>query len=237
MEPLRVARALSETLAALRFKPPVACVYNPLEYAWDAHRQYVERWGSGRRDVLLVGMNPGPWGMAQTGVPFGEVSLVRDWIGVTAAVNKPKREHPKRPVQGLACPRREVSGARLWGWARDSFRTPERFFEKFFVINYCPLMFMEESGRNLTPDKLPAGERAPLESACDRALRELASYYKPRMIIGVGNFAADRAREALSGVDVGIHSLLHPSPANPQANKGWAAAADRTFRTLGVVAN
>lgn len=233
-EPVSAARALARAAGALRFSPPTAYVYNPLEYAWEPHRAYLERWGDGPREVLLLGMNPGPFGMAQTGVPFGEVSAVRDWLGVSARVGKPPREHPKRPIDGFACRRSEVSGARLWGWARDRFKTPERFFQTFFVLNYCPLVFMDEGGRNLTPDKLPAGERAPLEVACDTALRALAAYYKPRLVVGVGQFALARARAALSGAGCSFGTVLHPSPASPAANRGWAPQAERQLAALGV---
>ena len=58
-------------------------------------------------------MNPGPWGMVQTGVPFGEVSLVREWLGIDATIRRPKVLHPDRPVEGFLCQRREVSGSRF----------------------------------------------------------------------------------------------------------------------------
>ena len=45
---------------------------------------------------------PGPFGMAQTGIPFGEIEHVRDWIGVSCAVDKPKNEHPKRLISLIA---------------------------------------------------------------------------------------------------------------------------------------
>lgn len=233
--PLKAARDLVRELKRLRFSPPVAYVYNPLEYAWEPHRRYLERWGGGPREVLLLGMNPGPWGMAQTGVPFGEVSLVRDWVGVRAPVRRPEREHPKRPVEGFACERSEVSGARMWGWARETFSAPERFFERFLIVNYCPLAFLEESGRNLTPDKLPAREREPLTAACDRALRRLAEYYRPKWVIGVGAFARARAEAALAGLDPRVGEVLHPSPASPKANRGWAAQATAQLKSLGVL--
>jgi single-strand selective monofunctional uracil DNA glycosylase len=166
-----IAEELRDRVATLSFSAPVSHVYNPLEYAWDAHQSYLSRYGDSPKEILLVGMNPGPWGMAQTGVPFGEVAISRDWLGIETAVGRPVREHPRRPVEGFACARSEVSGHRLWGWARDCFGTPERFFSRFWVYNYCPLMFLEESGRNRTPDRLPAAERRPLEAHCDRALR------------------------------------------------------------------
>jgi single-strand selective monofunctional uracil DNA glycosylase len=228
------ADALARRLSRLRFAGPVTHVYQPLVYARAAHRAYLERYGVGPKDVVFVGMNPGPFGMAQTGVPFGEVGLVRDWLGIEATIGKPPREHPKRPVEGFACRRSEVSGQRLWGWARDRFEKPERFFARHFVANYCPLLFLEESGRNRTPDKLPAAERAPLERACDAALRRTIEILRPRLVVGVGHFAEGRARIALDGMDVAIGRIPHPSPASPAANRGWARQADAALRTLGV---
>jgi len=228
------SRSLSERVAALRFADPVACVYNPLEYARAPHEQYLSRYGEGPKEVLLLGMNPGPFGMAQTGVPFGDVAMVRDWLGIDAPVAKPLREHPKRPVLGFACPRSEVSGTRLWGWARDRFGTPERFFARFFVANYCPLVFMETSAANRTPDKLPAAEAAALFAACDDALRDVVRLLRPRLVVGVGAFAERRARAALGGSDLAIGTILHPSPASPLANRGWSVTVERQLRDLGV---
>jgi single-strand selective monofunctional uracil DNA glycosylase len=229
-----IARDLADEVSALEFGPPVTHVYNPLEYAWKAHSQYLERYGAVPKEVLLLGMNPGPWGMAQTGIPFGEVGAVRDWLGIDAEIGRPDAEHPKRSVEGLACARSEVSGARLWGWARDSFGTPERFFTTFFIANYCPLAFLEESGRNRTPDKLPAAEKTPLLAICDRALRRTVDYLQPGLVIGVGAFAETRARAALAGIDVSIGRILHPSPASPAANRGWVEQANRELRELGL---
>jgi single-strand selective monofunctional uracil DNA glycosylase len=234
MDAIDNARRLQRAVAALEFGAPVAYVYDPLDYAWEPHREYLERYGRGRPTVLLVGMNPGPFGMAQTGVPFGDVEMVRDWLGIAGAVRQPKRAHPKRPVLGFACARREVSGQRLWGWARDTFETPERFFARFFVANYCPLAFMEESGRNFTPDKLPSSEREPLFAACDRALAALVHSLAPQFVVGIGKFAAQRAAHALPGSKVTIGSVPHPSPASPIANRGWAAQMSRALEEIGV---
>jgi single-strand selective monofunctional uracil DNA glycosylase len=176
-------------------------------------------------------MNPGPFGMAQTGVPFGDVSMVRDWLKLEEPIGRPKREHPKRPISGFACARSEVSGTRLWGWAKDRFATPARFFERFFVANYCPLVFMEESSRNFTPDKLPAAEKAALFEACDEALAKIVAVLRPRYVIGVGAFAMGRAREALPNFEGTIGVILHPSP---KANRGWAKLAESELRAYGV---
>ena len=232
-----ISRALSQRVGALRFAAPVCCVYNPLEHARAPHELYLQRYGAGPKEVLLLGMNPGPFGMVQTGVPFGDVAMVRDWLGIRAPVSKPPQEHPKRPVLGFDCRRSEVSGARLWGWARARFGTPQRFFARFFVANYCPLAFVEESGRNLTPDKLPAAEQRALCGVCDDALLAVVRVLRPRIVVGVGAFAERRARvalAALAGERVATGTILHPSPASPLANRGWAETVERQFESLGV---
>jgi single-strand selective monofunctional uracil DNA glycosylase len=229
-----VSRRLSARVGKLKFGPPVTHVYNPLEYARVPHERYLERYGASPKQVVLVGMNPGPFGMAQTGVPFGDVKMVRDWMGISVQVDPPKGTHPKRPILGFDCARSEVSGTRLWGWARDRFGTPDAFFARFFVLNYCPLCFMEDSGRNCTPDALARAESGPLFEACDEALRASIETLKPRLVVGVGQFAAKRAQVALSGLDVKVGCILHPSPQSPKANTGWAKVVEQELAALGV---
>jgi single-strand selective monofunctional uracil DNA glycosylase len=229
---------LNEDLAGLRFSAPVSHVYNPLVYARAAHADYLLRYAEGDKQVLFLGMNPGPFGMAQTGVPFGEVALVRDWLGVRGRIEKPEREHPQRRIVGFDCTRSEVSGARLWGLFRDLFVTPERFFAWGFVANYCPLVFMEESGRNLTPDKLPRSEREPLQAACDAHLGRVVAALAPRWVVGVGAFAKACAERVLRASSLGaaprIASIPHPSPASPAANRNWAENARQALATQGI---
>jgi single-strand selective monofunctional uracil DNA glycosylase len=231
---VEISRRLSTDVDRLRFAEPVTHTYNPLAYARAPHERYLERWGAGPKEVIFLGMNPGPFGMAQTGVPFGDIAMVRDFVGVTGDVTKPKNEHPKRLVEGFACPRSEVSGTRFWGWAKSRFETPERFFARFFVVNYCPLVFMEASARNVTPDKLPKAEREPLFAACDAALGRIVAELRPTLVVGVGAFAEARAREALAGAGTTFGTILHPSPASPAANRGWAEKAEAQLRALGV---
>jgi single-strand selective monofunctional uracil DNA glycosylase len=228
------ARGLGRAVGRLRFAAPVAHVYNPLDYAWAAHEAYLRQFGAKPKRVLFLGMNPGPFGMVQTGVPFGEVAAVRDWMGIQAEVRSPRGAHPKRLVEGFACTRSEVSGRRLWGLFAERFGTPARFFRDHFVLNYCPLAFVEAGGRNLTPDKLPAAETAALFRACDTHLRAVVEALQPEWILGVGDFAERRAREALPGVAARFGRILHPSPASPAANRGWAAAATRQLEEQGV---
>ncbi|HEY1049943.1 MAG TPA: uracil-DNA glycosylase family protein [Prosthecobacter sp.] len=230
------AKKLREALRPLRFAPPVEYVYQPLDYAWAPHVKYLERFGAGQKKVVFVGMNPGPFGMTQTGVPFGEIAAVRDWMGINEPVGKPEREHPKRPVVGFDCKQSEVSGRRLWGHFANRFETAEAFFRDHFVANYCPLVFTEASGRNFTPDKLPAAEAVPLNEACDEHLAAVLTALKPEWAIGVGAFAeacVNRVKEAMGG-EFKTGRVLHPSPASPAANRDWAGAATKQLVKLGV---
>jgi single-strand selective monofunctional uracil DNA glycosylase len=231
---VEISRRLAGEIDALEFALPVACVYNPLDYAREPHERYLERYGKAPKEIVLVGMNPGPFGMMQTGVPFGEVTLVREWLGIEGEVRRPACEHPKRPIVGFDCKRSEVSGARLWGWARDRFGTPERFFARFFVWNWCPLGFLSETGANVTPDKLSRAERAALERCCDRAVADGLRYLAPRLAVGIGVFAEKALRRAL-GDSIPIAGMPHPSPASPAANRGWAAQAEAALEKAGVV--
>jgi single-strand selective monofunctional uracil DNA glycosylase len=231
---IAISQRLSDRVSRLKFDEPVTHTYNPLTYARAAHEAYLTRYGAGPKEVVLVGMNPGPFGMVQTGVPFGDVTMVRDWLAIETDVAPPRRVHDKRPVLGFACARREVSGTRLWSWAKERFGTPERFFARFFVVNYCPLAFVEASGKNRTPDRLPAAEREPLFAACDAALAEVIDVLAPRHVVGIGAFAEARARQALADRQLDITTILHPSPQSPLANSGWAARIEAQLELAGI---
>lgn len=236
---LDAARELSDEVDQLQFAKPVTHVYNPLRYAWNLHQQYVRQIGADAH-VLFLGMNPGPWGMAQSGVPFGEIDSVVQWMGLKGEVERPSNEHPKRPVEGLNCSRSEVSGRRLWGLISERYPEPADFFQHHFVANYCPLVFMEESGRNRTPDKLPATERDALQAVCDAHLKKVIAAAPWTDLVGVGAFAENCLKRVVKSIEqtseddsakksagksassISIHRILHPSPASPAANKDWA---------------
>lgn len=227
--PIDLAATLRDTCDRLAFAD--LTVYNPLRYAWAVHEEYLRRFAQGRKKVLFLGLNPGPFGMAQIGVPFGEIAAARDWMQLSGAIGKPPREHPKRPITGWACTRSEVSGRRLWGLFAERFGTAEAFFADHLVANWCPLVFMGDSGANLTPDKLPAHELRPLQEASDAHLAGLIAATGAEVVVGIGKVAAAAAQRAGAPRVV---DLLHPSPANPAANRGWAAAATKTLVTAGL---
>ncbi len=233
---LESTQSLQKKLKPLKFADPVSYVYNPIEYAGASHRVYIERFANSEKKVLFMGMNPGPWGMAQTGVPFGEIPAVRDWMGIEEAVGKPDPEHPKRPIVGFACEKSEVSGRRLWGLFSEHYPNPDDFFADHYIVNYCPLVWMEEGGKNRTPDKLPAAEMEPVNAACDEYVGKHLQLLNPEWVIGVGAYAENclkRIAEEMR-LDLKIGRVLHPSPASPAANRGWAEAAAKQLGEIGI---
>ena len=239
--PLVVAAAqLRDALYDWPARAPLGAIeyiLNPLAYAWPLHEAYLTLAAppGHRVEAILVGMNPGPWGMAQTGVPFGSPDLVRDFLGLHGDVQQPPFVHPKRPIAGLTSPRTEVSGQRLWGGVRACFGTPQAFFARFFIANYCPLAFQTESGANVTPDKLPRTVAEGLEQRCDAHLLAVIQALRPQTVIGVGKWAESRAQAVVdsAGLTCRVASIPHPSPANPAANRGWLEAARAAFAQIG----
>ncbi len=234
---VKASRMLAREAGALRFAAPVRFVYNPLDYAAAPHEAYIRRYAAGRKRIIFIGMNPGPWGMAQTGVPFGDVPFARDWLGIHGRVNQPPRVHEKHPVLGFACARREVSGTRLWGLMQAQYGSADDFARDALVANYCPLLFLDAEGRNLTPDKLRASDRARLEKLCNRFLADLIECLSPAWVVGIGAFAERRCRDVLAALPsaaTAVGSIPHPSPANPKANRDWAGLARRALVAQGI---
>ena len=228
------SRKLARRCDAMHFGGKVHTTYNAFGYAFPGYEAYIRKFANDRKRAVFLGMNPGPWGMAQTGVPFGEIAAVRGWMGLSADISKPKNEHPKRPVEGFDCQRSEVSGRRLWGLFSELFPTAQSFFKDFMVFNYCPLVFMLESGANLTPDKLAAIDRQHLEEACDAHLRSVIEILEPEIAVGVGGFAT----KCLQRLDFGglrIGTILHPSPASPVANREWPQRPVAQLRDLKLI--
>ncbi|EMI18687.1 Uracil-DNA glycosylase-like protein [Rhodopirellula maiorica SM1] len=233
---IAAAKQLRDDVDSLSFSEPVTHVYNPLRYAWNGHQAYLQNVNNKGVKVVFLGMNPGPWGMAQTGVPFGEIDAVKNWMGINVPVDHPENEHPKRPVEGFDCAKSEVSGRRLWGLFRERFKSADRFFKDHFVLNYCPLVFMEESARNRTPDKLPVAERATLNQVCDAHLQKLLQLLNPAYVVGVGAYAEGCLKRTLDSIDSNakLSRILHPSPASPAANRDWAGTATKQLKEAGI---
>ncbi|MBU1218456.1 single-stranded DNA-binding protein [Myxococcota bacterium] len=216
----------------IEFSQPVFHVYNPLVYAMKNYEQYLDKFGSGETRLVFLGMNPGPFGMVQTGIPFGEVTAVKDFLKISDMTDEPAAQHPVRKIEGFNCRRSEVSGRRLWGFFQEKFDCSENMAGKVFVANYCPLAFLTERGSNITPDKLKKSEQRELYEVCDDLFKNTIRMLNPEVVIGIGNFAAECASRLITDSDCRILKIPHPSPANPRANKFWKQDTEEIIGNL-----
>lgn len=234
---LHAAETLRRETNTLTFSAPVTHVYNPLDYAAEGYTTYIRRFATGRRRVIFLGMNPGPFGMAQIGVPFGSIPAARDWMGIDVPIGKPAHEHPKRPIEGFGCKRVEPSGKRLWlELFAARFPRAEDFFAEHLVLNYCPLVFMTQTGANFVPEKLKAEERAHLEASCDRHLLACLRALRPEWAIGIGKYAESHLARLAPALEQPpkVATIIHPSPASPVANREWPENPRRALENLGI---
>ena len=211
-------------------------IYNPLDYAQAMHEAYLSRYVRQSAKVLFLGMNPGPFGMMQTGVPFGEVNAVRDYLKLSLPVLKPKKEHPNRPVEGMNIKRSEGSGKRLWGLISLKWPNPDEFFKDHCIFNYCHLGFLDsgKTAKNFTPDHLPKEERKALEDVCDSYLKDIIDLIDPMALIGIGKYAQAKLEAVNDKADRIVSSIIHPSPGNPQANVDWNGKTTEKMKELGL---
>ena len=226
---IRAATSLRDDVRPLGMKlvseGRIDVCYNPLDYAWDAHEAYLRRMGGSGARTVILGMNPGPHGMGQMGIPFAATSVVRDLLGITGIpVNQPEAADPRRPVVGLEYAREEVSGTRLWGLLAEHYGDAGAIASSVFLVNHCPLMlFSGARATNITPDKVAGPTAQILLERCDQHLCEVVSVLGAERVIGVGKFAESRARSALADEVVKVVGCWHPSPASPLANRNGGA--------------
>lgn len=235
---LRIELLQTTKLDTLSFSKPIEYIYNPLKYAFDIHSNFVRKFCQSTKKILFLGMNPGPWGMSQTGVPFGEVNVVKGWLRVSGNIERPVKEHPSRQVLGLECKRSEVSGQKFWGLFQNICGEPAVFFQDAFVYNYCPLALMTSTGKNITPAELKSSDRQAMNEICDEALRDVIELLQVEVLVAIGRYAEDRAKRALTDTElldkVKIVSISHPSPRN-FSSKNWREETTQRLAELGLL--
>lgn len=233
---LSMEKKLAEELGKLTFRVPVEYVYSPLEYAFNIHTLYVQKYCNTTKKILFLGMNPGPWGMSQTGVPFGEINMVKNWLNISGPVGKPAKEQPSRQVNGFDCKRSEVSGKRLWGLFKELSGNPEKFFKHAYVHNYCPIALMDKKGCNITPAELKGKEQEVIHTACNKTLADTIKLLKVEIVIGIGGYAEKRAQLVVKSHELNVKVLCLPHP-SPRAanNKNWNEKATKKLSEFGLL--
>ena len=225
-------------------------VWNPGRYGERWHRRFRETYPPGPNPVLLLGLNPGPYGMGQTGIPFTDIRRLESDLPELAARLRTDGESIGLP--GLAPPdlrRRldrtfESSSIRVYRFLRLAGGSAGAGWRRVVAANPCPMLFMEGTV-NRTPADLRRALRkrggrlervtARLEE-CDQLRRECAReavrVLEPRGVILLGR----NIQEALAGdpslgaVPGGVLAWEHPARAVPDA---WAGGLVRAVRRRG----
>lgn len=212
---IKLSAAMAEELGRAHFSFS-GTVCDPLVYAWDNYEAFIRLSARAGQKVLFLGMNPGPYGMMQTGVPFGDVMMVRDYLGISGDIDMPAAQPENKPIVGMKTTKREASGMKFWGMAA-SYGDPESFFSAAAVLTYCPLVFIDGK-RNVTPSELPRSDRRTIDSICQGYLERMMDILRPRKAIALGHYAEERLRKA--GIDDPVY-FPHPSPRNPSSSAFW----------------
>ncbi len=203
-------------------------VCNPLVYAWENYAEYVRMSVSNSSIILFLGMNPGPYGMMQTGVPFGDINAVKNYLKISGTVLEPECNPPHKRVEGMKISRGEISGQKFWKMA-STYGSPEEFFAVASVFSFCPLAFID-GRRNITPDELPVSDRKTIDRICGSSLSALLDILSPSRCIALGHYAEKRLLS--SGVDAPVY-FPHPSPRNPKSMEFWdSGKALESFREV-----
>ena len=181
---------LAKALAAMPAMTMVSLIYDPMGLCLcDASGLLPNIRQFHQEKVVFLGMNPGPYGMVQSGIPFGEIAAVTEWLQLASTDSQTDERTPKATHHGLIVPRSEVSGRRLWGLFAERFTSAEDFFADHFILNYCPLAFLAETGRNITSTSSAAQTRAFMAQHCDQHFKKALNALQPDWCIGVGGYA------------------------------------------------
>ncbi|KAF7991960.1 hypothetical protein HCN44_010761 [Aphidius gifuensis] len=211
---LNIELNLSINLDKLNYNNPIDYIYCPIIYAKTVHFNYLNKYCRDKKNIMILGMNPGPWGMSQTGVPFGEINIVIDWLKINGHIDKPKRQHEQRQVDGFSCKRSEISGRKFWSLFKKLSNNPDTFFRHCFLRNFFkPTIIII----------IIAGpEQKKLQEFCDQALIEVIKILDVKVIIGVGRFSEQRAKKVVKTAKLSTKVLwmIHPSP-RATIGKNW----------------
>jgi len=253
---LAASDRLSERLAAL---PPVGdlVALDPTRYcrsAWAAYLQMAARLGC----VLVVGMNPGPHGMAQTGVPFTDPWIVDELDLQAPRADVPPADipavgswrHRSHRARGVLGSKREESAKRLWPLLREICapyaavgpsadkiaEATRRVCNEVLLVNALPICWLDPAGKNVSAEQVekraPAQVREGLRDLVNEWLQAVADILRPAAVIGVGRWA----REFVTDLDVDHFveipfrdGIKHPSP-SAGSEAAWRAEAEPILR-------
>lgn len=166
-------------------------VVNPGSYGERWHARFRRTYPLRRNPLLFCGLNPGPYGMAQTGVPFTDLKRLRaelprlaTELEATGSALVPPGLAPA-PLRPFLTRTFESSSVRVYRFLALVRETAEAALRDVVFVNPCPLLFVERrSGENRTPADLPRELRRAAGTAragLERAARLMAAFDAARL--------------------------------------------------------
>jgi single-strand selective monofunctional uracil DNA glycosylase len=243
--------------AARRFEPMARqlaratgwLVLNPGRYGERWHARFRRAYPMSPRPLLVFGLNPGPYGMAQTGVPFTDLKRLESalpglWKDLVASGEPVTRPGLAPPSLARHLTRTfESSSVRVYRFLERAYGRPELALREVVFVNPCPLLFIDpETGANRTPADLPRALRARKAAELVHAFEELrratvleaVAELEPRGAILLGRDVAAAVGEALRAA-LGARSVVeweHPARAVPET---WSRGLADELRKRGLL--
>jgi single-strand selective monofunctional uracil DNA glycosylase len=218
-------------------------VLDPSRYGERWHAPFRRLYPPRARPLLVFGLNPGPYGMAQTGIPFTDLKRLAQGLPRLAAELARSGERLSLPglapssLQPFLTRTFESSSVRVHRFLRLAHGSAERAFREVVFVNPCPLLFIDRAlGENRTPADLPRALRAGVDEARVEVVSVAVARLRARGAIVLG-------RDAAAALSVPLRARLgeravveweHPARAVPDI---WARGLLAALRRRGLLAS
>jgi len=200
-------------------------VWNPALYALDIYQEYLTKFPPEPGAILALGLNPGPYGMAQTGIPFTDCRTASGALGMEMTI-------PGKAPDDLISRLKKANGKWRGTYERSSLGM-YRFlilawgdiktaYRNWFVGNPCPLLFLDPERWNVTPADPRLRRMKEVGELRQRAVIGFSEILNPRGIVCFGKDVAKAVGEVAIR-QVGPDRVVfyeHPARAVPEK---WAA--------------
>ena len=207
-------------------------VWNPQLYGLPLYRRFAaEHLPHARGGIVAFGLNPGKYGMAQTGIPFTDVTRAAR-VGIAI---EPPGLAPASLRPFLKSYRVERSSASVYGLLDEAWGSPREGWRALWAVAPCGLLFLEKDGENVTPADARLARRDDVRELRLRVIRESIAAAKPRGVLLLGQDVARVAAEALAAEDVLV--VDHPVARGPgrRGPAWWAQTVTEAVRKKGWV--
>ena len=205
-------------------------VWNPQLYGLPLYRRFAtEHLPTSRGAIVALGLNPGKYGMSQTGIPFTDVTRAAR-VGIAI---EPPGLAPASLRPFLKSYRVERSSASVYNLLDALWGGPAEGWRRLWAVAPCGLLFLEPDGTNVTPADARLARRDDVRELRLRVIRESVEAARPRGVLLLGQDVARVAADALGDVETLV--VDHPVARGPgrRGPAWWAGVVAQAVRARG----